>query len=196
MRHILIFLLTLFIISCTQSKTEDYTTEKINNSTFLFKTVDQRLVDTLKQKNIDNKLILFQIWDKGQLKETSIIDENGKTRRLKYYSNTNEETTTTYFVDINDDNFKIFPFNKDIFQFYENHLILSDYSVTNDSLTEIDIFNYPIELSMFAATNGMIKFQSNKLQLKPSSSVGDTMRLLIYNPLTGKSDKEINLLIN
>ena len=195
MRHILIFLLTLLIISCTQCTTENYTTEKIGNSIFLFKTVDQKLVDTLKQKDFDNKLILFQIWDKGQLKETSITDENGKTRRLKYYSNTNEETTTTYFVDINDDDFKIFPFNKDIFQFYENHLILSDYSVTNDSLTEIDIFNYPIELSMFAATNGMIKFQNDRLQIKPISSVGDTMKLLIYNPLTGKSDKEINLLI-
>lgn len=176
-------------------KENPYLTEQINNSIFHFKLDNGKLTDTLKVSDSDNNLFLFQDWTNGKLKKTSIVDEYGKIRELEFYEKKDSNSTTQYYIDINDRNFKTFPFNNDIFDFYEKHCFLSKTSIYQDKINEVDVLNYPMKHLMFAVTSGSIKLGNDNFLIEPDSENGDTMKVLLHHPLKGNFNRKFDLII-
>lgn len=176
-------------------KESSYQTDQINHWTFQYKLSNRKLVDTLKVINPDNNLVLFQNWNEGKLKKTFSVDQYGKIRELSFYSLQDSNSTIQYYYDINDLSFRTFPFNKTIFDFYENHYFLSLDSVKNNAINEINIFNYPIKHARLAVTKGHISFGNDIFHIVPKAQKGDTLKVLLNHPLEGKFTPKFDLII-
>lgn len=172
-----------------------YQTEQINNSIFQYKLENKKLTDTLKVLDLNGNLFLFQDWKDGKLNKTFVVDEHGKTREMVFYSRQDSNSITQYYIDVNDQNYKTFPINEDMFDFYEEHCLLSSNSIFRDSINEVDIYNYPIKHLTLAVTNGIIKPGKDKFFIKTEKEYGDTMKVYIQHPLNGDLKKKFDLII-
>lgn len=172
-----------------------YKTERINNSIFQYKLENKKLTDTLKVSNFNGNLFLFQDWKEGKINKTFVVDEQGKTRELVYYSRQDSNSTTQYYYDINDQDYKTFPISEDMFDFYEKHCFLSANLISHNSINEVDIYNYPIYHITLAVTNGNIKLGKDIFLIEPDHEKGDTMKVFIQHPLTGDLKKKFDLII-
>ena len=188
-------ILLLFLLSCSSSNENPYLTEQINNSTFQYKLEDGKLTDTLKVFDLNGKLVFLQNWRNGKLEQTSIVDETGKIRNLEFYERKDSSSTTQYYFDKNDTNFKRFPFTKDMFDFYEKHCFLSQNSISKDTVNKIDLFNYPIKHAMIAVNHGIVSFENGKFMVTPKLESSDTMKVFLNNPMTGNFSKEFHLIV-
>lgn len=196
MQPLVFCMMYLFILfNCSSPKKSPYLTEQINHSTFQYKLEDRKLTDTLKVFDSTKKMVFFQDWENGKLKHTSIVDENGKIRHLEFYERKDSISTTQYYFDKNDISFKRYPLTKEIFEFYERHCFLSLNSISKDSINKVELFNYPIKHLALAVTNGLIQFEDEKFLIKTKLERGDTMKILLHNPIMATFTKEFHLIV-
>jgi hypothetical protein len=179
----------------TAKQENNYKTEHINNSIFQYKLENKKLTGTLKISNINGNLSLFQDWKEGMLNKTFVVDEHGKTRELVFYSRQDSNSTTQYYYDINDQDYKTYPFNEDMFDFYEKHCFLSSNSIFRDSINEVNIYNYPMKHITLFVTNGNIKLGKDIFLIKTDKENGDTMKVFIQHPLNGDLKRKFDLII-
>lgn len=189
-------LLISFTSQINHAKQENsYKTERINNSIFQYKLENNKLTDTLKVSDINGKLFLFQNWKDGKLNETFVVDEQGKTREMVFHSRQDSNSTTQYYIDVNDQNYRTFPINEDMFDFYEKHSSLSSNKIFRDSINEVDIYNYPMNHITLAVTNGNIKLGKDMFLIETDKENGDTMKVFIQHPLNGNLNRKFDLII-
>lgn len=188
-------IIALTPVSSFTKQEYNYKTERINNSIFQYKLENRKLTDTLKVSDLNGNLFLFQNWKDGKLNKTFIVDEHDITRELVFYSRQDSNSTTQYYFDVNDKNYKTFPINEDMFDFFEKHCFLSSDIIFPNSSNEVDIYNYPMNHITLAVTNGKIKLGKDMFLIKTDKEKGDTMKVFIQHPLNGNLNRKFDLII-
>jgi len=194
MRNLLIFqVLILFLISCSENQTtnQKLISEKINNSTFVYKLNKDNLDDTLKQYDSSGNLYLLQTWEDGKLLQTSVRDESGKIRKLKLVWAWKYSDSSHYHQDINDTSFLIIPYDDDAFTFFKKHASLTIESVYRDSITNFDLLNSPKDYLAVSICRGYLKRKGDNYILTTNSKRGDTIIISYYYPKMHNDNKTI-----
>ncbi len=179
MKRILILISIGWLFSCNnKDEAVLINRQDLGKSIVEYSTRDSLFQDTLKIYNKGEKSpCVYQIWNHGELESESAIDKKGVWHNLKFLKKESMENREVFIDYVDEDSSFYAPYNKEIFQFFDKHKIITASKISNVDTTNFEIKNVPSDIYLLMSNDStlVISKEGNNHKVITKKNEGDTI---------------------